>query len=220
MIRRAGACLAVALIGLGCAGVVRAGDWRSGSGGHGGSRHSAGHELSCSGQPAFRVYYLGARALGLDATEAELDCNRPVGGFPPTELVSYVYGDCSATSEEGCAPPLEVQSAPLCQRHPALYMDRPGHRYPHRWLRVRGVPAASFDGGTRLEIYTGRTAVVLFGSSRRVLRASRVIHAVPAYNLPTRRHRLEAFQSERHPNIAWRLPAPDRAMLNARRACG
>ena len=41
--------------------------------------------------------------------------------------------------------------------------------YPREDVEVRGVPAAFFDDGTRLELYTGEVTVVLFGRSRKQL---------------------------------------------------
>ena len=91
--------------------------------------------------------------------------------------VSYLYG-CSAKLSDvssPCSAPLEVQTWPACERTLADYEAAPGVPYPHRNLgRVEGVPAAFFDLGTRLELYTGTSTVVIFGSDRtQVLRAAR-----------------------------------------------
>lgn len=83
------------------------------------------------------------------------------------EYVSFVYGDCVPESDAGCAPPIEIQVWPACRRHLALYEARYG---PHLdRVSVRGVPAAVLDGGTRLELQTGRSTIVVFADSRQRL---------------------------------------------------
>ena len=81
--------------------------------------------------------------------------------------VSFVYGDCAAERDTGCAPPVEVQTWPLCRRSLALYDGgaAPGSTRPD-WVLVRGVPGALFDQGTRLELETGPSLVVVFARSR------------------------------------------------------
>jgi hypothetical protein len=82
--------------------------------------------------------------------------------------VSFVYGDCEAEDDEGCAPPAEVQVWAACRRNLALYDGVATHAaspVPER-LRVRGVPGAFFERGTRLELETGRSLVVVFAASR------------------------------------------------------
>ena len=82
------------------------------------------------------------------------------------DFVSFVYGDCDAGDDAGCAPPAEVQVWPACRRNLGLYDSRlPGTPVPERVV-VRGVPGAFLEDGTRLELQTGRSTVVLFGDSR------------------------------------------------------
>jgi hypothetical protein len=83
------------------------------------------------------------------------------------EYVSFVYGDCIPDSDAGCAPPVEIQVWPACRRHLALY-DRSSGRDIDR-VTVRGVPGAFLDRGTRLELQTGRSTVVLFADDRQRL---------------------------------------------------
>jgi hypothetical protein len=92
------------------------------------------------------------------------------------KYVSFVYGDCYASSDNGCAPPVEIQSWPACKRHLALYdTSVPGTPTPEM-TSVRGVPGAFFDDGQRLEVHTGRSLVVIFADSRdRVLRVARAL---------------------------------------------
>jgi hypothetical protein len=79
-----------------------------------------------------------------------------------------VYGTCAATSETGCAPPLQIQTWPACERSPADYTVGGQPLQPTDVVRVRGVPAR-FYGENRLEISTGDSTVVIFGDSRELL---------------------------------------------------
>src|SRR3989304_3179942 len=94
---------------------------------------------------------------------------------------SFVYGDCVAADDTGCAPPAEIQVWPACRRALALYdAQAPGGPVAGR-VGVRGVPAASLDDGRRLEIQTGRSTVVVFADSR--ARAARIAGALRPVNL-------------------------------------
>ncbi|MGH3031467.1 MAG: hypothetical protein ACRDNE_12045 [Gaiellaceae bacterium] len=88
--------------------------------------------------------------------------------------MTFIYGDCEAESDAGCAPPLQVQVWRACERNLPSYSRTPaGDPLPHEKVRVRGVPAAFFEGGGRLELYTGDVSVVLFGEGRdQLLRAA------------------------------------------------
>jgi hypothetical protein len=81
--------------------------------------------------------------------------------------VSFVYGDCRPVSyDSGCAPPAEIQVWPADARNLDSYdSSAPGAPAPEQ-TRIRGSPAAFFDGGTRLEIYTSRSTVVVFSHPR------------------------------------------------------
>jgi len=82
------------------------------------------------------------------------------------QYVSFVYGDCTASSDTGCAPPAEIQVWPSCRRNFALYEDS-GPSVPSvERITIRGVPAALFDDGTRLELETDGSTVVVFARTR------------------------------------------------------
>lgn len=117
------------------------------------------------------------------------------GGPPPgTVYWDAVYGDCSADSEDGCPYPVEVQSWAECLRNESSYItpndpaDDPGNAQTvpagdsestttsndddesNPWDEVvmpgyGQLPVVSFDDGTRIEIYAGRTTVVIFGDT-------------------------------------------------------
>lgn len=90
--------------------------------------------------------------------------------------VSFVYGDCEASGDTGCAPPAEVQVWPSCLRSLALYDDPRASVGSVERISVRGVPAALLDDGTQLELETGRSTVVVFAHSR--TRAFRIAAAL------------------------------------------
>ena len=94
------------------------------------------------------------------------------------EFVSFVYGDCAAHDDAGCAPPAEIQVWPACRRNLGLYGDALGGKLAER-TSVRGVPALRFDEGTRLELETGRSTVVVFADTpARVLRVAGALRAL------------------------------------------
>jgi len=63
--------------------------------------------------------------------------------------------------------PLSIQVWPACARYPALYGQGPGSPVPKK-TRIRGVPAAYFEGGYRLEIQTVASTIVIFGGRSRM----------------------------------------------------
>ena len=81
---------------------------------------------------------------------------------PPANDISFIYGSCLPRTG-GCAPPAEIQSWPACKRHLGLYGPDGPTLEP---AEVRGVPAAFFEGGRRLEIQTGRSTIVIFARTR------------------------------------------------------
>lgn len=124
----------------------------------------------------------GSRVGAFDLAQARsftefplYDAGDRVDGLPLTtvlrrddaaDFVSFVYGDCTAQDDQGCAPPLEIQVWPACKRNLALYdSSAPGAPAPEH-VMVRGMPAAFFEDGDRLELETGRSTVVIFAGSR------------------------------------------------------
>jgi hypothetical protein len=67
--------------------------------------------------------------------------------------VGYVYGTCHATSDSGCAPPLEIQTWSACHRKPA-----------------RGPTPGELD------FRRGETTIVIFGSREMGRRAKAALH--------------------------------------------
>jgi hypothetical protein len=92
--------------------------------------------------------------------------------------ISFVYGDCVAGGDAGCAPPAEIQVWPACRRNLGLYGAGAPPGPAVEPAMIRGVPAAFFDDGTRLELQAGRSTVVVFAGSRaRVLRLAQALRA-------------------------------------------
>jgi hypothetical protein len=97
----------------------------------------------------FGLYALGARFEDLDLEAVIRTCNR-------TNSVSYVYGECTPPGGEGgCAPPVEIQVWPACERYPGRHGSR------GRFGTRRGVPALETDAG--VELYSGDSSIIVFG---------------------------------------------------------
>jgi hypothetical protein len=156
----------------------------------------------------FQLYYLGKSFDGFALSTVLYDRD-------PWRTVSFIYGDCEPPggTDGGCAPPLEVQNDPACARN-RLKGPAPVQRF-----RIRGVPAAGFsaeieesvegsvpkarDQNGRLELYTGRETVSIFGGGQdRMRRAARA---------------LRALDSER---VSPRLPSPVPDVVGRRITCG
>jgi hypothetical protein len=160
-----GAAVAVAAVGTACG---------AGTGGADVAAAPRGN-LTIADARAFDEYplvYAGERVV-------ELPLVAVVRRDDTARYVSFVYGDCRASAEAGCAPPAEIQVWPAESRHAAVYDSAaPGTPIPER-TTIRGSPAAFFDDGTRLEIYLERVTVVVFSDSRaRVLEIARALRCL------------------------------------------
>jgi hypothetical protein len=150
----------------------------------------------------FSAYYLGDAFRGLPLTKTLRVCNKPHPQEPVRgNYIAYIYGDCVPGSDSGCAPPVEVQSAPACERK----LSRRNRRRA-RAHKVRGVPALQFPGEPRLELFTGDAAVVIFGRTRvEVRKAAAALRSIPGsrVSVPARA----------------RLPKPLRGALTGKLPC-
>jgi hypothetical protein len=104
-----------------------------------------------------RPYWLGASYRGLPLTA--------------TTLRSYIYGDCEAGDDSGCAPPYEVQHSTTCERNP-LSLDV----LPRRVFRVRGGGIAATQPEDGVDLSTGRYTVTVFANSDAL--AVQAVHAL------------------------------------------
>jgi hypothetical protein len=75
--------------------------------------------------------------------------------------VSFIYGDCLAEDDQGCAPPLEIQISPACLFTPAVIALPDSGR-----TTVRGVQGTFYEDGAKLILVTGRSTISIFGHSR------------------------------------------------------
>jgi hypothetical protein len=124
----------------------------------------------------YRLLYAGQR---LDGQPLDVVIERQATRRHPPNW-SFVYGDCTpdpSEDEASCTAPYEIQDWPICERNPARYDPEARGR---RIGRVRGAPVYLHDAdGTWLELYTGHTAVAIWGPSvradRDALRALRSI---------------------------------------------
>lgn len=111
----------------------------------------------------FALYDAGPSVGPHKLTAVTRQVNPPVEGEPNgVNVFNFIYGDCEAESDLGCLPPLAIQVWPACERTLAS-IDTDVDR---SLSTVRGVPAATFGDASdhRLEIYTGRVTIVLYGS--------------------------------------------------------
>ncbi len=130
----------------------------------------------------------GAQSPTAFRNQALFNAGERVDGLPlvavlrregTAEFVSFVYGDCAARDDAGCAPPAEIQVWPACRRNLGLYDDALGTGLLAERTSVRGVPALLFDEGTRLELETGRSTVVVFADTpARLLRMAAALRAL------------------------------------------
>lgn len=133
---------------------------------------SAGGGGSPAALQSFPLYNAGERVDGLPLAAV-------LRREDTAHFVSFVYGDCVAGDDAGCAPPAEIQIWPSCRRNLGLYDRVQSVGAPAERISVRGVPALLFDDGTRLELETGQsTAVVFAGTRARVLRIAGALRTI------------------------------------------
>jgi len=100
-----------------------------------------------------------------------------------------IYGTCTPEGSEGtCDPPLEIQSGPECDRNFSSYgvVEPAGALSTRKSFFLSGshkIPTAALEYGrfgTRLEMYTGQTTVVIgsYGNPDPPSLARRAAHAL------------------------------------------
>ena len=136
------------------------------------ARHASAAREALRSFDEFPLYDAGARVDGLSLVAVRRREDT-------ADFVSFVYGDCAASDDAGCAPPAEIQVWPACRRNLALYESSGSDGVAPQRVVVRGVTAGLFDEGTRLELETRGATVVVFGDSRaRVLRIANALRAL------------------------------------------
>ena len=111
----------------------------------------------------FPLYDVGESFQGwpLVAVLRRKDTGRFAGEHIRPNYVSFIYGDCLATDDQGCAPPLEIQISPACLYTPADIALPAEAR-----LKIRGVTSSVFEEGAKLALVAGRSTVTIYGRAR------------------------------------------------------
>lgn len=126
----------------------------------------------------YPLYFAGTAFEGLPLTAIDAQRGWARNGEPTgVDEVMFAYGTCTVPAEVdggGCAVPLTVQVWSACERYQGLY------GFPaDEELTIRGTDAAFYENFKRLEVYTGRVTVVLFGTGRdQLLGAAGALHGV------------------------------------------
>ena len=131
-----------------------------------------GEALPCTGprDPInFEIFSAGSEVAGLPMTATVRRCDTASPAEEaPANRITYMYGECEISpTATGCAPPLEVQSWPACQRNLAGYTFE-GKPMTYRELPRRGaakVVEIDFALESRVEVYTSSTTIVIFADS-------------------------------------------------------
>jgi hypothetical protein len=138
----------------------------------------------------FQTYSLGSQFQGLALAAVLRRCEppNPLDGSG-ANFVSYIYGTCDPGTH-GCAPPVEVQTWPACERNLASY-DPPANipadilPPPPQVTRVAGTAAAILDSGYQVEVYTGGSTVIVYGTNTaQVLQAANALQQEPTGSIP------------------------------------
>jgi hypothetical protein len=109
---------------------------------------------------AYRVYYPGETVAGVPLEEVEKEDRR---GNERLTGWSFSYGSCALPEGEGgCSSPLQIQNYNTCRRWADAYPGKP------RLFNFRGAKAAWVPTAGSLEIYTGRTTVVIFANHQSI----------------------------------------------------
>lgn len=186
--------------------------------------------LTCTGgnnPPNFRAYHASEEIAGLRLNAVLRRCDIPFPGEPVrANFISFIYGDCTppidpATghADGGCAAPLEIQTWPACERTWADY-DLGSYFAPSAGppSQRRGVPAIAFDQGTRLELYPGRSTVVIFAGDPAIAsRAADALRTLPPDATPASARANP--ENLRESGGGGNLPAPAAGAMEGKLSC-
>jgi hypothetical protein len=137
--------------------------------------------------PGPPVFWLGPVSGGVPVEAVTLRTH-PAPRGTSVGVVTVHHGTgapCAASGTDARCPPSlpQVQTWPACVRNPSSYSLGPGlGPLPRMRLTLRGVPAAVFEDGARVEVYTGRTTVVVFRDRSDRRRARDVVAALRGAN--------------------------------------
>lgn len=113
----------------------------------------------------FPNFWAGDALDALSVSAVIRRCDLPqVDELVRANYVSYLYGDCIPDDDEGCAPPIEVQTWPASERNKETITPAPFEtQVPGTDTTISGFPATWYEEGKRLEIYRPNATVVIFG---------------------------------------------------------
>jgi len=130
---------------------------------------------------AYRVFYAGPEVNGnpLEHVNKSREDEIPRLG-ERSAIWDFPYGTCTPPPDGGCSLPIDVQNWSTCHRNPAQYS------YKLHYFKFRGTRAAWVPTAGGLEIYTGRTTVVIYGYTRSlIMAAARQLRAVGQTEAPS-----------------------------------
>lgn len=108
--------------------------------------------------PYYTIYWVGPSFQGKPLTAAD-----GVDAYKPSSGDSVYYGDCvsgnGVLGSKGCLMPLKVSTV-VYALHSNVDLGT------QRNTIIRGVPAAVFDEGRAIELYTGRLMIDLYSNTR------------------------------------------------------
>lgn len=159
----------------------------------------------------YRLYYAGEKVNGLQLT-----------GISDARAGRWTYwdfnhGTCELPSglfaDGGCSLPLSIQNWSTCDRWANLFArsrnshglldPRKAKAAPNRRLfDFRGAKATGGEGGSELEIFTGRTTVVIFAHKRDVAESA-----------------ARQLRDVRQGRMRWLLPPPAPGSLQGKLPC-
>lgn len=128
------------------------------------------------------------------------------GPLRPVGYVYLTYGSCNSRLEP-CRDPLEIQTWPECARDPNSYIPERGSSRGQQpalnadeLVKISSapeLPATSFEGNTRIELYGGGSTVVVFAPNITLAQeaARALAHEVFLHATPTSAARLDAEAS-------------------------
>jgi len=127
----------------------------------------------------YRVYYAGSEVGGYPLeTVTESEARRK---GRRDAIWDFGYGDCTPAPDSGCSLPISIQNWSTCQRWAGIYPGKP------RLFSFHGAKAAWVPTAGSLEVYTGRTTVVIFAWSRGLSEsAARQLRTVHQEQSPSR----------------------------------
>jgi hypothetical protein len=196
--------IALALGGIGTASLVSVGGKSDAT-----AVSQATADAAACGAVDFDHNDAGTAVDGIKKSTTVRRCEPDVGAPTRINMVAALYGRCEPVSGDGgCAPPLQVQSWPACERNLALYEKYPGPggaTIEYTEIVIRGAPAAIFDNGHRIEVYTGDATIVVFGENEALTRAAA--------------HRLTGVHGDRVVPRTEAFPAPAAGAIAGKLTC-